>query len=98
MVKVLDPGLQTGDPIPQTGSGRKLHGEQVYQLAPTGKRPGFPAGTVLGFQLGKMMSRNKFKHLMKDCVRMGQSPKSPFCLMSYAQTHSNRFREISGSF
>jgi hypothetical protein len=39
---------------------------------------------VLGFQLGKKMSRNQFEHLMKDCVTMGHSPKSPFCLVSYA--------------
>jgi hypothetical protein len=39
---------------------------------------------VFGFQLAQNMSRNKFKHLMKDCVTMGHSPKSPFCLMSYA--------------
>jgi hypothetical protein len=83
MVKALEAGFQAGDAIPQAGSGRKLHGEQVHQLAPTGERPGLPAGAVLGFQLGKMMSRNKFKHLMKDCVTMGHSPKSPFCLVSY---------------
>ena len=70
----------------------------MHQLAPTGKRPGFPASAVLGFQLAKMMSRNKFKHLMKDCVTMGHSPKSPFCLMSYGLTHSNRFREFSDFF
>jgi hypothetical protein len=55
----------------------------MYQLAPKGKRPGFPASAVLGFQLAKMMSRNKLKHLMKDCVTMGHSQKSPFCLVSY---------------
>ena len=55
----------------------------MHQLTPTGKRPGLPTGGVLGFQLGKMMSRNKFKHLMKDCVTMGHSPNSPFCLMRY---------------
>ena len=27
MVKVLHPGFQAGDAIPQTGSSRKLHGE-----------------------------------------------------------------------
>jgi hypothetical protein len=42
----------------------------MHQLAPAGKSPGFPASAVLGFQLGKMMSRNKVKHLMKDCVTM----------------------------
>lgn len=83
MVKALEACFQAGDAIPQAGSGRKLHGEQVNQLIPTGKRSGFTAGAVLGFQLGKMMSRNKFKHLMKDCVTMGHSPKSPFCLVSY---------------
>jgi len=83
MVEVLEPGLQAGDAIPETGPGRELHGKQVHQLAPTGKRPGLAASAMLGLQLGKMMSRNKFKHLMKDCVTMGHSPKSPFCLMGY---------------
>lgn len=83
VVETLDTSFQVGDAISQTDSGRELHGEQVYQLAPTGERPGLPAGAVLGFQLSKMMSRNKFKHLMKDCVTMGHSPNSPFCLVSY---------------
>ena len=83
VVEALYPGFQAGDAVPQTDSGRELHGEKVYQLAPTRERPGLPAGAVLAFQLGKMMSRNKFKHLMKDCVTMGHSPKSPFCLVSY---------------
>jgi hypothetical protein len=30
-----------------------------------------------------MMSRNQFKHLMKDCVTMGHGPESPVCLVSY---------------
>jgi len=83
MVEALDPGFQAGDAVPQTDSGRELHGEQVRQLAPTGKKPGLPAGAVPGLQLGKMMSRNKFKPLMQDCVTMGHSPQSPFCLMGY---------------
>jgi len=83
-VEVWAPGLETGNALPQTRSGRELHGEQVHQLAPTGKRSGLAAGPVLGFQLVKMMSRNKFKHLMKNCVTMGHGPKSPFCLVSYA--------------
>jgi hypothetical protein len=33
----------------------------MHQLAPTGKRPGFPASAVLGFQLAQNMSRNKFQ-------------------------------------
>ena len=37
MVEVCAPGLQTGDALPQTRSGRELHEEQVHQLAPTGK-------------------------------------------------------------
>ena len=41
------PGFQAGDTVPQTDSGRELHGEQVHQLAPTGKRPGFPASAGL---------------------------------------------------
>jgi hypothetical protein len=53
---------------------------------------------VLGFQLGKMMSRNKFKHLMKDCVTMGHSPQSPFCLVSYAKPILTDSQEISGFF
>ncbi|MCK9377857.1 MAG: Gmad2 immunoglobulin-like domain-containing protein, partial [Syntrophobacterales bacterium] len=36
----FDAGFQTGDTIPQTRSGRKLHGKQMYQLAPAGKRSG----------------------------------------------------------
>jgi len=84
MVETLDPGFQAGDAIPQTDSGRKLHGDEMHQLAPAGKSPGFPASAVFGFQLAQNMSRNKFKHLMKDCVTMGHSPKSPFCLMGYA--------------
>jgi hypothetical protein len=79
VVKAPDAGFHTGDTIPQAGSSRKLHGKQVHQLPPTGKRPGLSAGAVLGFQFGKMMSRNNFKHLMKDCVTMAHSPKSPFC-------------------
>ena len=58
----------------------------------------FCEGFSEGVHLDKMMSRNKFKHLMKDCVTMGHSPKSPFCLMSYGLTHSNRFREVSDFF
>jgi len=44
---------------------------------------GWAAGAVLCFQFGQMMSRNQFEHLMKDCVTMGHSPKSPFCLIGY---------------
>jgi hypothetical protein len=84
VVEAVDAGFHTGNAISQTRSSRKLHGKQVHQLAPTGKRPGLATGAVLGFQLGKMMSRNKFEHLMKDCVRMGHSPKSPFCLVNYS--------------
>lgn len=36
---------------------------------------------VLGFQLAKMMYRNKFKHLMKDCVNMGHSSKSEIFIL-----------------
>jgi len=84
MVEVCAPGLQTGDALPHTPSGRELHGEQVHHLAPTGKRPGLAAGPVLGFQLVKMMSRNKFKHLMKDCVTLGHGPDSPGCVIGYS--------------
>jgi len=83
MVEALEAGLQTGDTVPQARSGRKLHGQQVHQLAPAGKSSGLSAGPVLGFQLGKNMSRNQFEHLMKYCVTMGHGPKSPFCLMGY---------------
>jgi hypothetical protein len=38
---------------------------------------------MLGFQLGKNMSRNQFEHLMKYCVTMGHGPESPVCLVSY---------------
>jgi len=82
VVEAREAGFHTGDAISQTRSSRKLHGKQVHQLAPTGKRPGLAAGAVLGFQLGKMMSRNKFEHLIKYCVTMGHSPNSPFCLVS----------------
>jgi hypothetical protein len=41
---------------------------------------------------------NKVKHLLKDCVTMGHSPNSPFCVMSYTQTYSNRSREFSDFF
>jgi hypothetical protein len=95
VVETPDASFQAGDAISQTDSSRELHGEQVHQLAPPRERPGLPAGALLSFQFGKMMSRNKFKHLMKNCVTVGHSPKSPFCLVSYMQTHSNRFREIS---
>jgi len=84
MVEVCAPGLQTGNALPQTRSGRELHGEQGHQLAPTGKGPGLAAGPVPGFRLVKMMSRNKFKHLMKDCVTMGHGPDSPVYLIGYS--------------
>jgi hypothetical protein len=84
MVEVWAPGLQTGDVLPQTRSGREWHGEQVHQLAPPGKRSGLAAGAVLGSQPVKMMSRNKFKHLMKDCVTMGHGPDSSACLIGYS--------------
>jgi hypothetical protein len=67
----------------------------VHQLAPTGKRPGFPASAGFGFQPASMMSRNKFTHLVKDYVTMGLRLESPFCLMSYGLSHANRFREFS---
>jgi hypothetical protein len=51
-------------------------------MAPTAKRPGLAASAVLAFQLGKMMSRNKFEHLMKECVTMDHSPNSPLGLVS----------------
>lgn len=98
MVEALDAGFQTGDAIPQTRSGRKLHGKQVYQLAPSGKRSGLSAGPVLGFQLGKMMSRNQFEHVMKDCVTMGHGPESPVCLIGYAKPILTDSREFSGLF
>jgi hypothetical protein len=37
VVEAYDAGFQTIDTVPQTRSGRKLHGKQVYQLAPSGK-------------------------------------------------------------
>jgi hypothetical protein len=70
----------------------------MHQLVPTGKRPGLAAGAVFLLQPAKMMSRNKFKHLLKDCVTMGHSRNSPCCLMCYLLTHSNRFREFSDFF
>jgi len=98
MVEALEAGFQTGDAISQTRSGRKLHGKQVYQLAPSAKRSGLSAGPVLGFQLGKMMSRNEFEHLMKDCVTMGHGPESPVCLESYAKPILTDSQEFSGLF
>jgi hypothetical protein len=83
MVEAFEAGFQTGDAIPQTNSGHELHGKQMHQLVPSGKSSGLAAGPMLGFQLGKKMSRNQFEHLMKDCVTMGHSQKSPFCLMGY---------------
>jgi hypothetical protein len=83
VVETLYPGFQTGDAVPQTDSGRKLHGDEMHQLAPAGKSPGFPASAALGFQLAPNMSRNKFKHLLKDCFTMGHSPKTLFCLIVY---------------
>ena len=83
-VEALYPGFQAAHAIPQADPGRELHGEEMHQLAPAAKRPGLPAGGVIGFQLGKMMSRNKFEHLGKDCVTMGHSQIYPFYLVSYA--------------
>jgi hypothetical protein len=60
VVEPLYPGFQAGNTLPQTDSSRELHGGQVHRLAPTGKIPGLTAGAMLGFQFGKMMSRNKF--------------------------------------
>jgi hypothetical protein len=55
------------------------------EMFPSGKSSGLSAGPMLGFQLGKMMSRNQFEHLMKDCVTMGHGPESPVCLIGYAK-------------
>jgi len=49
----------------------------MHQLVPTREGPGLAAGAVFLLQPGKMMSRNKFKHLLKDCVTMGLSPNYP---------------------
>lgn len=43
----------------------------MHQLVPTRERLGLAAGAVLLLQPGKMMSRNKFKYLLKDCVTKG---------------------------
>jgi hypothetical protein len=45
-----------------------------------------------------MMSRNEFKHLMKDCVTMGHGLKSPFCVIGYAKPILTDFQEFSGLF
>lgn len=98
MIEALDAGLQIIDAIPQARPGRKLHGKQVNQLAPAGKGPGLAASPVLGFQLGKMMSRNQFEHLMKDCVTMRHGPESPVCLVSYDKPILTDSQEFSGLF
>jgi hypothetical protein len=82
VLEALYPGFQAGDAVSQTNSSSELHSEQMHQLAPTGKRPGFPTSAMLGFQLAKIMSRNKFKVLRKDCVRIDYDPNSPFLLLS----------------
>lgn len=83
MVEAPEAGLQTVDAIPQTRPGRQLPGQQVYHLALAGKRPGLPASTMLGFQLGKMMSGNQSEHTLKDCVTMSHGPEYPVCLIGY---------------
>ena len=70
----------------------------MYQFVPTREGPGLATGAVFLLQPVKMMSGNKFKHLLKNCVTMGHNPNSFFCLMNYGQTHSNRFREFSDFF
>jgi hypothetical protein len=77
--------FQSGDAMPQTRSGRTLHGKKVHQLAPKGKRSSFPAGAGFGFQLGKMMFRNQFKHLLKYCVAMGHGQESHVCSIGYSK-------------
>jgi hypothetical protein len=44
------------------------------------------------------MSRNKFKHRMKEGVTMGLSLKSPFCFMCYGLNPANGFQEFSDFF
>jgi hypothetical protein len=56
--------------------------DQVHQLMPAAKSAGRTPGAVLPLQFGKMMSRNQFEHVMKDCVTMSHGLKSPVCLMS----------------
>jgi hypothetical protein len=85
VVEAVGAGFQTGNPVPQTDPSRKLHGNKVDHLAPPGERTRFPTSTVFGFQLGQMRSRNKFKHLRKDCVTIGHGLKSLFCLIGYAK-------------
>ena len=41
VVEAFEARFQAGDAITETGSGRKLHGEQVHQLAPTVKDRAF---------------------------------------------------------
>jgi hypothetical protein len=48
---------------------------------PTAESTGRTPGAVLLRQSGKMMSRNQFEHVMKDCVTMGHGPESPVCLI-----------------
>jgi hypothetical protein len=98
MVEALDAGLQTGDAIPQTRSGRKLHGKQVYQLTPSGKRSSLSTRAMLGFQLGKMMSRNQFEHLLKYCVTMDHCHESPVYLIGYGKPILTDSQEFSGLF
>jgi hypothetical protein len=53
---------------------------------------------MFGFQLGKMMSRNHFEHVTKDCDTMGYSPESPVCLIGYAKPSLTDSQEFSGLF
>ena len=83
VVKVGKPGFQGRHPIPQAGPGGDLHEDEVHQLMPTAESTARTPGAVLPFQSGKMMSRNQFEHVMKDCVTMGHGPDSPVCLIGY---------------
>ncbi len=102
MVKVFDAGFEISDTIPQTRSGRKLHGKQVHQPAPSGKSPGLAAGPILGFQLGKMMSRNYVSELVEasDERLCYNGPWSGISLLfsELRLTHLNSFTGDFGLF
>jgi hypothetical protein len=98
MVEAFNAGFQTGDAIPQTRPGRKLHGKQVYQLAPSGKRSSLSARAVLGFQFVKMRPRNQFEQRLKYCVTMGHCQKSPVYLIGYGKPILTDSQEFSGLF
>jgi hypothetical protein len=83
MIKAGKPGFQSSHPVLQAGPGAHLHEEKMHQLVLAAESAGWAPAAVLSLQSGKMMSRNQFEHLLKDCVTMGHSPNFPVCLIGY---------------